>query len=412
MAREDDREKAFSELVDRLLAGEETGVDRETDDDYRAAVEFAYRLARLGRDPSSEFAARLKDRLLRQLEQEAVEVRQLGWWERLRDLIAESPAWRTAVATAAVALVAVGVLWGSGLLTGPAGQAPAEAPAPRAPEVPEQQAEAALTAPPEEEGTGVPLQVEVEVLSPQAQVVPQGETVEIELSFKNPGSEAVVLAPYPPAVEVIRPVEGKIVRTMEAGQGRLEIPASQARTYTVGWQQMNDAGEQVEPGWYELYVVNSGLYKGEQLLEPDLSVGLVGRVMVQYPQGTLQKTIELDEMEMVGDVRVTLERLELREDRLIIEVLAVPPDYNRYEGPGDLPPPEWGPARAEYVVDGELKQAGVSGVRLEPEGVHLRWGGVPPYLDPVPAGADTVVVRVLSVGRWDGPWEFSVPLAD
>lgn len=410
MAREDDREKAFSELVDRLLAGEETGLGREADDNYRAAVDFAYRLARLGRDPSSEFAARLKDRLLRQLEQEAVEVRQLGWWERLRGLIVESPAWRTAVATAAVALVAVGVLWGSGLLTGPAGQAPAEAPAPRAAEVPEEQAEAALTAPPEEEGTGVPLQVEL--LSPQAQVVPQGETVEIELSFKNLGSEAVALTPYPPAVEVLRPPEGEAVLTIEPGQGRLEIPASQARSYTVSWGQMNDAGEQVEPGWYELYVVNSGLYKGELLLEPDVGVGLVGRVLVQYPQGTLQKAIELDETKVVGDVCVTLERLELREDRLMIEARAVPPDYSRYEGSGDLPPPEWGPARAEYVVDGELKQAGVSGVRLEPEGVHLRWGGVPPYLDPVPAGADTVVVRVLSVGRWHGPWEFSVPLAD
>ena len=63
MGRENNEERDFSEIVDRLLAGEEVEVGEDMSDDYRAAVHFAQKLRELRCDPSPQFKEQLKGQL-------------------------------------------------------------------------------------------------------------------------------------------------------------------------------------------------------------------------------------------------------------------------------------------------------------------------------------------------------------
>ena len=119
MDKESNEEKQFSEDVDRLLAGQE--VEGGKDEDYRAVINFAKKLTEFHADPSPHFKARLKERLLLELAKQEAAARQKtkgNWfWEGLKNLLPREAVWRNATATAVLMLVAVGVLWGTGVFT-------------------------------------------------------------------------------------------------------------------------------------------------------------------------------------------------------------------------------------------------------------------------------------------------------
>lgn len=122
MGKEFNREKKFSEDVERLLAGKEAMGGRDADEDYRTAIDFAKRLATEFRaDPSPSFKASLKERLLQGLARKEAEAQQKEkrglFWEGLRSLVPQNPVWRNATATVIMMLLTVGVLWGTGVFT-------------------------------------------------------------------------------------------------------------------------------------------------------------------------------------------------------------------------------------------------------------------------------------------------------
>ena len=106
MSKESKEEKLFSELVDRIIAGESVDID-VTDTDMRSAIDFAKKIKELRTNPAEPFKARLKARLLQQLrDKETVPVK-TNWWQRI---FANRMAWQLAT-TAALILIAVGVTW-------------------------------------------------------------------------------------------------------------------------------------------------------------------------------------------------------------------------------------------------------------------------------------------------------------
>ncbi len=121
MGKESNEEKQFSEDVDRLLAGQEVEGGKDAGEDYRAAINFAKRLTEFHADPSPHFKARLKERLLLELAKQEAAARQKAkgnrFWEGLKNLLPREAVWRNATATAVLMLVAVGVLWGTGVFS-------------------------------------------------------------------------------------------------------------------------------------------------------------------------------------------------------------------------------------------------------------------------------------------------------
>jgi hypothetical protein len=121
MGKESNEEKQFSEDVDRLLAGQEVEGGKDADKDYQTAINFAKKLTEFHADPSPHFKAKLKERLLLELAKQEAAARQKAkgnrFWEGLKNLLPREAVWRNATATAVLMLVAVGVLWGTGVFT-------------------------------------------------------------------------------------------------------------------------------------------------------------------------------------------------------------------------------------------------------------------------------------------------------
>ena len=139
MGNEINEERQFSENIERLLGGEDVKAGQDVSEDYRTAVDFSKKLIKSRVDPSPSFKTRLKERLLLKLAKQGAAARQkerVNWfWEGLKNLVPQNAAWRTATVTVVLMLVAVGVLWGSGILdqstpTTVTGILPEEGPAP------------------------------------------------------------------------------------------------------------------------------------------------------------------------------------------------------------------------------------------------------------------------------------------
>ena len=131
---ETSEEREFSENIDRLLAGEEVKAGEDVSEDYRMAINFAQKLTKHRDNPSPSFKAQLRERLLSKLAKQEAQQEERNWfWEGLRNLIPQSPVWRTAAATVVIAVqnpvwraatatvviavLVVGVLWGAGIFT-------------------------------------------------------------------------------------------------------------------------------------------------------------------------------------------------------------------------------------------------------------------------------------------------------
>lgn len=117
-------EMDFADNIDRMLAGEEVSLGAEASEDYRSALSFARKMIELRPTPSAAFATRLKVSLLPRLSEQ--EAKRASIWASLW----HNPIWRALVPIALVVVLAVGVLWGAGILRGFGSRPPVPAPAP------------------------------------------------------------------------------------------------------------------------------------------------------------------------------------------------------------------------------------------------------------------------------------------
>jgi len=268
MGREINEEQEFSENLDRLLAGEEVKASEDVSDDYQTTISFAQKLTKLGDEPSPSFKAQLKERLLQKLaEQEAARQKEKGnwFWEGLRNLIPQNPVWRTATATVVVAVLAIVVLWGAGLFT----------------QSPEQMVSREDTTPAMLTSPGAIL--ELESIPSKTTAYPLGEEIKIELVFRNVSSESITLAPFPPAIQISRAENGELVRFLAEGHEKQEIPPSGTLNYPLVWNQLDDNGEEVEPGRYTIIVSDATSRKDTEAGETYLGFGLSIDLIIQPP---------------------------------------------------------------------------------------------------------------------------------
>ena len=386
--------KRFAQDIDRIVAGEEVQVGDGVSDDYRTTLEFAQKLTGLRDAPSPSFQAQLKAILLQRLGEGVTSEGKGGWLKRL---VPKSLVWRAVATTAVVViLIAVGAVWYWGVPGAPP-------PAPT------------LTPPPSPHHPSVIPQpdLELEATTEKTTYLP-GETIEIELTFISMTDKPITISPFPPEIEIILPElpEGEdVVEEFDAGSGEVELKRGGEVTLTLVWDQRDSRGQQVAPGYYNPNIdVNDIHIDGKDIG----GMGVCAGVLIQFPQGAMEKTIELDRPQTVNGLTITLERIEMSATAVKFYAFTIPPDYQPPEAdisPYDLPYLEdMYPVHASYTVDGITKDARSADFGIRGDGITLEWANPYGPLDPVPSDARELIFTIPRFGDWEGPWVFRVPL--
>ena len=288
--------------------------------------------------------------------------------------------------------------------------------------------------------------VEIDLI-PSKQVYLLGEQIDMKLVLTNASTgdvEPVVVTSLPPVMNLIRtgtfsgpavppgvivpPSEAGqsgAVKTYAAGTGEKTLAKGDKLKYNLTWDQKDIDGNQVSPGWYN-YESNCS-YRPESS-ENNVGSGVGKRAfLIQYPQGAMQKTIEVNQSKTITglpitsvngetklvDVTITLERVELNELGATFYATMTSPNnpvsgYNNFEWLSHVP------LSAQYTVDDMVKEARSPNSQFLDDGIKFRWGASaddPNYLDPVPADAKEIFFVISEIRPdWIGPWEFKIQL--
>ena len=246
---------------------------------------------------------------------------------------------------------------------------------------------------------------EVSAVPEEAHYLP-GKSVEVNLSLTNVSSETIKVNRWPPEIQVRPRHEDETVFSVAAGTQPLEIKPGDMITVESSWDQKDTAGKQVPPGWYRITFRDINVTQGDR----GFGINTAARVLIQYPQGTMEKIIDLNQSQTVNDITVTLESIELTAMGMTVYTFGTLPGYNSSQEP-------FMEAFAEYHVDGGVvKQADSAGMQFLENGTRFTWK----RLDPIPDDAKELVFRISTItlrsapGKPDesvaGPWEFRIPL--
>ncbi len=284
-------------------------------------------------------------------------------------------------------------------------------------------------------------------LVPSKLVYMPGEQVQMELVFTNASQgevEPVILSQLPPIVNLTKagvfsgPAvppglalpdtesgESTPVKTFPAGTGKETLAKGDEITYSLTWDQKDKDDNQVSPGWY--YYESSYNYRPESSEDGTTSGVRKRAFLIQYPQGAMQKTIEVNQSNTITglpittlngetklvDVTITLERVEISEMGATFYATMTSTNnpvsgYNNPEWLGHVP------LSAQYVIDGAVKEARAPSSHFLDNGIEFRWGASQDddnYLDPVPVDAKEITFVIPEIRPdWEGPWEFEIQL--
>ena len=257
-----------------------------------------------------------------------------------------------------------------------------------------------------------PLPLEIEATPLETTGYLPGEEVKILFVFKNISSESITVAPFLPRIEIRRRSTGELVRSFPEGSEQLDISPVETVEYTLVWDQKDDNGRQVAPGWCSVSVNDFTISKAT---EPTIRMGSWRRteLLIQLPQGAMGKVIEVNQSQTVSDVTITLERVELSAmgAKFYAFTFTIPPDYSLPPHPSISTPSQWMfPIFAQYTVNGVTKDAGRSSIGSRDNGVELVWGYHGAWVDPVPSDTKELTFTITRFGELEGPWEFLIPL--
>jgi hypothetical protein len=255
----------------------------------------------------------------------------------------------------------------------------------------------------------VPRLLDVQVTTAR-EVYLEGEDVSIQLSVTNLGDGELALGPFPPAVELVPVGRDDSARELPGGGDEAVLAPGERRSATVTWNQLDEAGKPVPPGRHAVRFnlrMNEGGMTWRSNPEPDGGE----TVVVGYRQGSLVAAVPVGQATERGGVRVELDQLEAQEESAIVRGRVVPPGYDFPEGrsSGPVMPPmsilPFNPV-AEYAVDGAAPKRAHGSFRPRERDVEVQWD-----LDALASDGRTLTFTVTSLGRWGGPWTFTIDLA-
>jgi len=212
------------------------------------------------------------------------------------------------------------------------------------------------------------------------------------------------MSTYPPEIRVTPWQDHDQVLSSRAGGTQpLEIRPGDTIVMEFTWDQKDKEGTQVSPGWYAVTFKDINITQGDRRT----TFNPTARVLIQYPQGAMEKSFDMNQSQTVNDVTVTLQRIELTFTGMAVYAFNAPPGYNFPSGQPLPAPSMMFHAEAKYSVDGGVsKLAGSSGIRPLENGILHIWDN----LDPIPVDAKELTFRITKLGDWEGPWEFKIPL--
>jgi hypothetical protein len=212
-------ERVFSENLDRILAGEERQAAEPAGADIRAMLGFARKMKMLRGEPTPQFAAGLKAKLLQRLnEQENVRAAGKGWLFSFQ----QHPASALTLVLLVIAII-MGSLWASGnFVTTP---------------------EATV--------------LKVAAATDQTTYRP-GEAVRIQVTLQNLTDEKLNFNEFPPILSLMRKDSHQAAYTFPAGVQTLTLPPNETTTFVLIWNQRDASGNQSVSGSY--YIELEDLY--------------------------------------------------------------------------------------------------------------------------------------------------------
>jgi hypothetical protein len=213
MSKQEERERLFSEILDRILAGEHIEVSPDMDADLRSALEFAQQIVNTRPNPEAAFKASLKSRLVQKLAEE--EARKQAKKQRWFYQVVRQPVWQATAVVILIGIVSL-IVWASGVLT-PAGV------------------------------SGDILRVEADT---NKTTYTSGEEILIEVSMKNTASEPFMMDNYPPTLSLMDESTGQAVYTFTAGDRAVTLYTGQETHFTLSWDQRDARGIPVSTGSY------------------------------------------------------------------------------------------------------------------------------------------------------------------
>ncbi|MDD5501048.1 MAG: hypothetical protein PHH57_05105 [Candidatus Omnitrophica bacterium] len=200
-----------------------------------------------------------------------------------------------------------------------------------------------------------------------------------------------------------------VLFSVSGGTGPIDIKPGETITVDFAWDQKDEGGRQVQPGWYN--VIFGEITVRQENSSYTFNPG--ANILIQYPQGVMEKSFDLDQSRTVSGVTMTLKHVELTTESASFSFFFIPPGYTASPSrPGmpPIPPIMSIMAKAEYTVNGATKYAGTAGFKTQGDGIGLIWGGGPGKLDPVPSDAKEMTFTITQLNDWEGPWIFQIPL--
>ncbi len=258
---------------------------------------------------------------------------------------------------------------------------------------------------------GQPIPLIINISTSKSFYMPS-EEARIEIIFENVGSKPIAIRPFPPEIRIVHYTPFRIVKSFSPGNKELKLTSGESFAYLLSWNQKDENGNRVNPGHYHLEVRNFTVESTDGGWRVDAMSS--GRVLIQHPQGAMEKKITVNESQTVNNVTVTLDRVNLTatggEIRVLLQTPEIrvsditPPQPTPTSEP--TPPPEIFPISAYYMVDDEKLIPYSPGFKwVDDEKIMISW-----QIDPVPADAREMILVITGIGEYSGLWKFTIPL--
>ena len=233
MNREKEREKKFTEYLDRMLAGGEIPAVPDMDEELRETLDFARKVAGLRREPSTGYQSGLRASLLQKLEERARKSaeKKAGFWGIWRQ-----PVWQ-GVVTAVFVVIILSVLWRAGVFS------PSITPTPTTTMTQTTMTQTVTTQP----AQGIRLSFSVRT---DKALYQSGEDVEIILTMQNNEPGQLTLENLPPIISLMSADTAKPVYTFAGGKETHTLAPNQTIEFTLVWNQEDFEGNPVTGRYY------------------------------------------------------------------------------------------------------------------------------------------------------------------
>lgn len=243
MGKANNNGRQLSDDLDKVISGEQSEVTDESLEDLDKTLKFAKRMVDSRIDPSPAFRDNLRKRLLSKMIEQEMETERKkaglrSFWDNIiAGLTPRSPAWRTVIASIAVFMVALVVVWRMGLFT---------------------DTSPIVGLPPT---TGVGSQSPIEVTTTiSKETYNTGELISVKFTFHNESEEVLTLETFPPKL-VIAAASLRPYKTIPGGESK-KLSPSETIEYTFTWDQIDDNEQQVPPGTYVINMLDIELEDG------------------------------------------------------------------------------------------------------------------------------------------------------